>query len=70
MLNDIHIYGRRVEPFGSENYPEEISKIRQMTALRDARIHALAKGEDAPPIDDNAATLLLSEVETNFNRPI
>ncbi|MYJ96758.1 MAG: dehydrogenase, partial [Proteobacteria bacterium] len=70
MLNDIHVYGRRVEPFGVENYPEEIIKIRQMTTLRDARIHELARGADAAPVNDEAQTLALSEIETNFNLPI
>ena len=70
MLNDIHVYGRRVEPFGVENYPEEILKIRQMTALRDARVHELARGAAAAPVDDAAQTLMLTEIETNFNLPI
>lgn len=70
MLNDVHVYGRRVEPFGVENYPEEILKIRQMTALRDARVHELARGADAAPVDDETQTLMLSEIETNFNLPV
>lgn len=70
MLNDVHVYGRRVEPFGVENYPEEILKIRQMTALRDARVHELAQRAEAAPVDDEAQTLVLSEIETNFNLPI
>ena len=70
MLNDVHVYGRRVEPFGVENYPEEILKIRQMTALRDARVHELARGAAAAPVDDAAQTLLLAEIDTNFNLPI
>ena len=70
MLNDVHVYGRRVEPFGVENYPQEILKVRQMTALRDARVHELARGADAAPVDDAAQTLVLSEIETNFNLPI
>ena len=70
MVNDIHVYGRRVEPFGTENYPEEILKIRQMTALRDARVHELARQADVASVDDAGQTRLLSEIETNFTLPI
>jgi len=70
MLNDIHSYGRRVEPYGSQNYPEEIQKVRQMTALRDERIHELARDGRAAPVDDAARTVKLSEIKTNFNLPI
>lgn len=70
MLNDIHVYGRRVEPFGSENYPEEIEKIRQMTRLRDDRIHQLAVGASAPPVNDDASTRQLTKIGTNFDFPI
>ena len=38
ILNGVHVYGRRYNPFGDENYPEEIAKIREMTALRDQRL--------------------------------
>ncbi|MEJ7679569.1 MAG: SGNH/GDSL hydrolase family protein [Segetibacter sp.] len=33
--NGVHVYGRRFNPFGQENYPTELVKIRQMTAIRD-----------------------------------
>lgn len=42
--NGVHIYGRRYQPFGPENYPAEISKIREMTNIRDKAIWAAAKG--------------------------
>ena len=70
MLNGVHVYGRRFEPFGNVNYPEEIEKIRQMTELRDARIHGIAIGDiDAGPVDDSA-TRALTPIETNYKREI
>ncbi|HCN82077.1 MAG TPA: dehydrogenase, partial [Sphingobacteriaceae bacterium] len=33
--NGVHVYGRRYDPFGPDNYPAEIKKIREMTAIRD-----------------------------------
>lgn len=38
--NGVHAYGRRYDPFGPDNYPFEIEKIRQMTAIRDTAIWA------------------------------
>tara|TARA_Y100000588_G_scaffold255149_1_gene269691 strand:+ start:9905 stop:13132 length:3228 start_codon:yes stop_codon:yes gene_type:complete len=70
MLNGVHVYGRRWKPFGNVNYPEEIEKIRQMTELRDAKLHEVVQGnaEDLT-IDDNQ-TRELSAIESNFNLPI
>jgi lysophospholipase L1-like esterase len=36
--NGVHAYGRRYNPFGPDNYPAEIAKIREMTAVRDEAI--------------------------------
>ncbi len=69
MRNGVHAFGRRWQPFGDKNYPEEIEKLRQMTLLRDEAIWAAARGE-ALAIDDAAATRPLTPVVTNFNRPI
>ncbi|MEO7599927.1 MAG: SGNH/GDSL hydrolase family protein, partial [Opitutus sp.] len=43
VVNGVHVYGRRHTPFGNKNYPEEIEKIRQMTALRDEKLWELAQ---------------------------
>ena len=43
--NGVHAYGRRYDPFGPANYPYEIEKTRQMTALRDEAIWKAVKGE-------------------------
>ena len=65
--NGVHVYGRRYNPFGSENYPAEIAKIREMTAIRDQAIWLAAKGEkmDISTADQKTATL--PPVETNYN---
>jgi glucose/arabinose dehydrogenase/mono/diheme cytochrome c family protein len=66
--NGVHAYGRRYNPFGPDNYPAEIEKIRQMTDIRDNAIWlAAAKGEkmDVAAADKN--TRSLPSVTTNFN---
>ncbi|MCG2590215.1 PVC-type heme-binding CxxCH protein [Rhodohalobacter sulfatireducens] len=65
--NGVHAYGRRYNPFGPDNYPAEIEKIRQMTAIRDTAIWRAADGElmDVAAADQN--TRQLPEVETNFD---
>ncbi|MEX0771763.1 MAG: PVC-type heme-binding CxxCH protein [Balneolales bacterium] len=65
--NGVHAYGRRYDPFGPDNYPAEIDKIREMTAIRDEAIWRAVKGVE---MDINAAdqeTATLPPVETNYN---
>lgn len=65
--NGVHAYGRRYDPFGPDNYPYEIEKIRQMTINRDAAIWAAAaenKKLDLAAMD--AETRPLPDVETNY----
>ncbi|MBN8790144.1 MAG: HEAT repeat domain-containing protein [Terrimonas sp.] len=65
--NGVHVYGRRYNPFGPDNYPAEIEKIRQMTAIRDTAIWKALKGEkmDVAAADKN--TRILPPVTTNYN---
>ncbi len=70
MLNGVHVHGRRYAPYGNVNYPEEIEKIRQMTALRDQKIWQVVQGESNSVVVDDAQTRPLSPIETNFKRPI
>jgi len=66
--NGVHVYGRRYNPFGQDNYPTEINKIRELTAIRDQAIWlAASKGEkmDLAAADKN--TTPLPEVKTNYN---
>lgn len=64
--NGVHVYGRRYNPFGPDNYPAEIAKIREMTAIRDEAIWLAAKGEkmDVNIADQN--TKKLPPVKTNY----
>jgi mono/diheme cytochrome c family protein/glucose/arabinose dehydrogenase len=66
--NGVHVYGRRYNPFGPDNYPAEIEKIRQMTALRDTAVWlAATKGEKFDLAAADARTRPLPPVKTNFN---
>lgn len=70
MLNGVHVYGRRYKPYGDKNYPEEIAKIREMTSLRDAKIHEVVQGNTEDVSVDDSKTRELSPTETNFDFPI
>jgi len=66
--NGVHVYGRRYNPFGQDNYPAEINKIRELTAIRDQAIwQAASKGEklDLAAADKNTSPL--PPVKTNYN---
>ena len=64
--NGVHVFGRRYDPFGPANYPFELKKIREMTAIRDTAIWTAAKGEkmDLAAADKN--TSQLPPVESNY----
>lgn len=66
--NGVHAYGRRFDPFGPKNYPQEIEKIRQMTDIRDEAIWlAASKGAVLNLDSADETTRELPEVETNYN---
>jgi len=65
--NGVHAYGRRYNPFGPANYPFEIEKIRQMTAIRDSAIWAALKGKKIDVAAADAKTLKLPPVKTNYD---
>jgi len=65
--NGVHAYGRRFEPFGPDNYPAEIEKIREMTEIRDRAIWMAAKGERMDVAAADEQTRDLPPVETNFD---
>lgn len=66
--NGVHVYGRRYNPFGPDNYPAEIEKIREMTAIRDSAIWlAASKGEKMDIAAADKKTKPLPQVKTNFN---
>ena len=65
--NGVHVYGRRYNPFGPENYPFEIDKIREMTVIRDEAIWQAAKGKEMDVAEADKRTRQLPEVKTNYN---
>lgn len=64
--NGVHVYGRRYKPFGPANYPFEIKKIREITAIRDQAIWAAANGKSIDIAELDAKTSKLPEVKTNY----
>jgi mono/diheme cytochrome c family protein/glucose/arabinose dehydrogenase len=65
--NGVHVYGRRYNPFGQENYPAEIEKIRAMTAIRDSAIWRATKGEKMDLSVADKKTKPLEQPKTNYN---
>ena len=65
MLNGVHSYGRRWKPFGNVNYPEEIEKLRQLSAIRDRAIWAALRGETIDLAAADKTTRTLTPIPTN-----
>jgi glucose/arabinose dehydrogenase/mono/diheme cytochrome c family protein len=65
--NGVHVFGRRYNPFGPDNYPAELKKIREMTAIRDEAIWQAAHGEKMDVAAADAKTTPLPPVQTNYN---
>lgn len=65
--NGVHVFGRRYNPFGPDNYPAEIAKLRELTAIRDTAVWQATKGikMDLALADKN--TKILPAVKTNYN---
>lgn len=65
--NGVHVYGRRYEPYGPDNFPAEIKKTREMTAIRDTAIWlAAAKGQKMDLEAADKHTSVLPEIKTNY----
>ncbi|MGB5272589.1 MAG: PVC-type heme-binding CxxCH protein [Flavobacteriaceae bacterium] len=64
--NGVHAYGRRYDPFGPANYPFEIEKIREMTAIRDTAIWDANQGKTFDLAAADAKTKKLPPVQTNY----
>ena len=64
--NGVHVFGRRYEPFGPDNYPDELIKIRQMTAIRDTAIWMTAQGKSYDVAAADSKTHVLPPVESNY----
>lgn len=65
--NGVHVYGRRYNPFGPDNYPAEIEKTRQLTAIRDQAVWAAATGKKLDLVQLDKTTRALPEVKTNYS---
>ena len=64
--NGVHAYGRRYDPFGPANYPFEIEKVREMTAIRDTAIWDADQGKTFDLAAADAKTKRLPPVQTNY----
>ncbi|MCA9024209.1 MAG: HEAT repeat domain-containing protein [Planctomycetaceae bacterium] len=69
-VNGYYIYGDRKEPFGVVNFPAEFTKLRKMVANRDARIWALAAGEEVSKVIDDSNSGDFVDVVTNFEQDV
>ncbi len=67
LVNGVHSHGQRYNPYGPQNYPDEVQKTREMMALRDQLIHDLASGKKTDLAVDDSATHPLTPVPTNFD---
>jgi mono/diheme cytochrome c family protein/glucose/arabinose dehydrogenase len=66
LVNGVHAYGGRYKPYGPQNYPDEVAKTREMTALRDALIHDVAAGKKKDLAVDDSRTRKLPPVPSNY----
>ncbi len=66
LLNGVHTHGQRYNPFGPQNYPDEVRKSREMAALRDQCIHEVAAGRKKDLKVDDSGTHVLPPVPTNY----
>ena len=64
--NGVHVYGRRYNPFGPENYPFELEKLQQMAANRDTAIWLTAQGKSVDLVEMDKHTRELPKVTTNY----
>ena len=60
--NGVHVFGRRYKPYGPDNYPSELTKIREMTVIRDKAIWAAIKGKTTDLAQKDKETSFLSVV--------
>ena len=66
LINGVHAYGDRYNPYGPQNYPDEVQKTREMTALRDGLVHDVASGKKTDLVVDDSKTHALPAVPTNY----
>lgn len=65
--NGVHAYGRRYDPFGPDNYPAEIAKVREMTVIRDTAIWQALNGQKMDLVAADKKTTPVPVIKTNYN---
>lgn len=65
--NGVHVFGRRYDPYGPDNYPYELKKINELTAIRDTAIWLASEGIQMDLVKADTRTSKLPPVETNYN---
>lgn len=66
IVNGVHVHGQRYNPYGPQNYPDEVRKSREMAALRDGLVHDVAAGRKTDLTVDDSKTHALPPVPTNY----
>ena len=66
ILNGVHTHGQRYNPFGPQNYPDEVKKMREMAALRDDLISRVVTSKSTDLAVDDSKTHVLPPVSTNY----
>ena len=64
--NGVHVYGQRFAPFGPQNYPDELRKTEEMTAVRERAIWAALNGQFFDIEAEDNKTHPLPDVPTNY----
>jgi hypothetical protein len=67
LVNGVHSHGQRYNPYGPQNYPDEVRKTREMMTLRDHLIHDLAPAQKPSPRWTTAPPTSCAPVPTNFD---
>jgi mono/diheme cytochrome c family protein/glucose/arabinose dehydrogenase len=66
LVNGVHTHGQRYNPYGPQNYPDEVKKTRELAAIRDQLIHDIAAGKKKDLVVDDSGTHPLPPVPTNY----
>ncbi|MGY8671554.1 MAG: PVC-type heme-binding CxxCH protein [Verrucomicrobiia bacterium] len=66
LVNGVHTHGQRYNPYGPQNYPDEVRKTREMALVRDGLIHEIVQGRRTDLKVDDSKTHALPPVPTNF----
>ncbi|MDG1324715.1 MAG: c-type cytochrome [Opitutales bacterium] len=67
--NGVHVYGRRYNPFGPQNYPYEIEKTREYTRIRDEAIWSILQNKPFDVKSEESKSPKLPDVPTNYLPP-